>query len=65
MFVEDPIQIFPDDAKMNCVLKFASDLYSLKSTATLLYTNDMKVLIDIIIREITDRSENDAVSYLY
>jgi len=46
MFVEDPIQIFPDDAKMNCVLKFASDLYSLKSTATLLYTNDMKVLID-------------------
>ncbi|KAF6038926.1 nckipsd [Bugula neritina] len=62
---EDPIQIFPDDAKMNCVLKFASDLYSLKSTATLLYTNDMKVLIDIIIREITDRSENDAARTEY
>jgi len=45
----------------NSVLRFLADLYSSKSTANLLYSNDAKVLIDINVRQLTDLSAGDKV----
>jgi len=45
----------------NSVIKFLSDLYSCQRTANLLYTNDAKVLIDIIVRQLNDLSPGDQV----
>ena len=47
----------------NSVIKFLSDLYSCQRTANLLYTNDAKVLIDIIVRQLNDLSPGDQVLY--
>ena len=63
MFVEDPCRVIPNDEQMSSVLKFAIDLYSLEATAQLIYTNDVKVLIDIIIRQLTDLSDTDKVGF--
>lgn len=49
---------------MNSVLKFLSDLYSCRQTANLLYTNDAKVLIDIIVRQLSDLSAGNQVGLL-
>lgn len=46
---------------MSSVLKFAIDLYSIEGTSQLIYTNDVKVLIDIIIRQLNDLSDTDKV----
>lgn len=46
----------------NSVIKFLSDMYSRHQTASLLYTNDAKVLIDIIVRQLSDLSPGDQVS---
>ena len=43
------------------LLKFLGDLYSTRSTAGLLYTNDAHVLIDIVLRQLTDLSPGDKV----
>ena len=63
MLVEDPCRVIPNDEQMSSVLKFAIDLYSLEATAQLIYTNDVKVLIDITIRQLTDLSDTDKVSF--
>ncbi|XP_050409446.1 NCK-interacting protein with SH3 domain [Patella vulgata] len=58
---DDPVNIFdhkPDAP--NSVIKFFQDLYSAKKTANLLYTNDAMVLIDILIRQISDLPAGDA-----
>ena len=47
------------------LLKFMSDMYSAPSTSTLLYTNDEKVLIDIILRQLADLSAADKVRQLF
>lgn len=52
-----------DETMMNSVLKFAIDIYSQESTAGLLYTNDAKLLIDIVIRQLTDLSPGDKVGW--
>lgn len=44
------------------VLKLFLDLFSRKTTADLFYTNDIKVLIDIVVRSISDLSPGDDVS---
>jgi hypothetical protein len=41
------------------------DLFSWDKTASLVYTNDIKVLIDIIVRQLADLSPGEAVSQLY
>ena len=55
------MKVIANDDQMNSVLKFAIDLYSQHSTAMLLYTNDVMVLIDIVIRQLTDLSNQDKV----
>ncbi|CAH0554658.1 unnamed protein product [Brassicogethes aeneus] len=57
---EDPVRIFDHlPAPPHSLLKLFNDLFSKKSTASLFYTNDTKVLIDIIVRNISDLSTGD------
>ena len=50
----------PPDA----VMKFLQDLYSSPQTSSILYTNDAKVLVDIILRHLIDLSPGDIVSWI-
>jgi len=60
--VDDPVRMFEYQMQSpNSVIKFLSDLYSCQRTANLLYTNDAKVLIDIIVRQLNDLSPGDQV----
>jgi len=60
--VDDPVRMFHYQTNSpNSVIKFLSDLYSGQQTANLLYTNDAKVLIDIIVRQLNDLSPGDQV----
>ncbi|KAJ8950413.1 hypothetical protein NQ318_003689 [Aromia moschata] len=57
---EDPVRIFDHEpAPPHSLLKLFNDLFSRRTTATLFYTNDIKVLIDIIVRNISDLSPGD------
>ncbi|XP_018561929.1 NCK-interacting protein with SH3 domain isoform X2 [Anoplophora glabripennis] len=57
---EDPVRIFDHEpAPPHSLLKLFNDLFSRRSTASLFYTNDIKVLIDIIVRNISDLSPGD------
>ncbi|KAF5304952.1 hypothetical protein FQA39_LY09426 [Lamprigera yunnana] len=57
---EDPVRIFEHKpTPQHSLLKLFLDLFSQKSTAKLFYTNDIKVLIDIIVRNISDLSPGD------
>jgi len=59
---DDPVRMFNYQTQSpNSVIKFLSDLYSCQRTANLLYTNDAKVLIDIIVRQLNDLSPGDQV----
>lgn len=61
-FADDPVRIFEHEpAPPNSVLKLFIDLFSKSSTANLFYTNDVKVLIDIIVRQLADLSPGDQV----
>jgi hypothetical protein len=51
-------------AKIHSVLKLFIDLFSGSTTAQLFYTNDTKVLVDIIARQLADLSPGDEVSTL-
>lgn len=46
----------------SAVLKLFVDLFATRETAALFYTNDNKVLIDILVRQLSDLSAGDAVS---
>lgn len=46
---------------INSVLKMFIDLFSLPETAGLFYSNDNKVLIDILVRQLSDLSAGDPV----
>ncbi|XP_051169754.1 NCK-interacting protein with SH3 domain isoform X1 [Leptopilina boulardi] len=57
---EDPVRIFDHQpAPPDSVLKMFVDLFSKEVTANLFYTNDVKVLIDIILRQLFDISPGD------
>lgn len=61
-FAEDPVRIFDHEpAPPHSVVKLFLDLFSRKATAVLFYTNDVKVLIDIVVRNISDLSAGDPV----
>jgi len=49
----------------NAVMKILQDMYSRKETSFILYTNDAKVLIDILLRHLIDLSPGDEVCTLY
>ncbi|XP_038215929.1 NCK-interacting protein with SH3 domain [Zerene cesonia] len=58
---EDPVRIFDHEpAPTHAVLKLVIDLFSRKKTADHFYTNDVKVAIDIIVRQLADLSPGDA-----
>ncbi|KPJ06171.1 NCK-interacting protein with SH3 domain [Papilio machaon] len=57
---EDPVHIFDHEpAPPHSVLKLVIDLFSRKKTAEHFYTNDVKVAIDIIVRQLADLSPGD------
>ncbi|CAC5411706.1 unnamed protein product [Mytilus coruscus] len=59
---DDPVKMFEfQSCHQNSVMKFVTDLYRDKSTSSLLYTNDAKVLVDMIIRMLTDLQPGDEV----
>ncbi|XP_050310119.1 NCK-interacting protein with SH3 domain [Anthonomus grandis grandis] len=63
---EDPIRIFDHQpAPPHSLLKLFKDLFSRHTTADLFYTNDTKVLIDIIVRNIADISPGDMKRHDY
>jgi DNA-directed RNA polymerase subunit H (RpoH/RPB5) len=63
--VEDPVRIFEHQpVPPHSVLKLFVDLFSNAKTAALFYTNDTKVLIDIIVRQLADLSPGDSVSFI-
>lgn len=47
---------------VNTVLKMLVDLFSIPLTASMFYTNDVKVLIDILVRQLSDLCCGDPVS---
>jgi len=59
---DDPVKMFDfQTCHQNSVMKFVTDLFRDKPTSSLLYTNDAKVLVDIIIRQLTDLQPGDEV----
>ena len=55
MFAVDPVRIFDHEpAPPNSILKLFIDLFASDDTASLFYTNDIKVLIDITLRQLFD-----------
>ena len=61
--VEDPIKVLKHSTDtMNSVLKIFIDIFSIPETAGMFYTNDNKVLIDIIVRQLTDLCAGNPVS---
>jgi len=46
---------------LSSVIKLLHDLYSDESTANLLYTNDADIVINVIIRQLTNLSAGDEV----
>ncbi|XP_022081462.1 NCK-interacting protein with SH3 domain-like [Acanthaster planci] len=62
----DPVRMFEYDPKPpNSLLKFLCDIFASADTSSLFYTNDMNVLIDIIVRQLTDRSPGDKLRTEY
>lgn len=47
------------------VLKMMRDMYSTQATAAIFYTNDERVVCDIIIRQLTDLPADDKVRYSF
>ena len=45
----------------NSVLKILQDMFSNKETSGIFFTNDLMVLIDIILRQLTDLADGDKV----
>lgn len=47
---------------MNTVLRMFIDIFSHSDTAGMFYTNDIKVLIDIVVRQLSDLDAGNVVS---
>ena len=63
---EDPIRMFDHQTyPVQSQVKFMIDMFSQTGTASLLYVNDAKVMIDIIIRYLTDLQPGDKVRAQY
>lgn len=62
----DPVALLKHTAPpINSVLKILIDMYNLPVTASLFYTNDNKVLIDIIVRQLSDLSAGEPIRRHY
>lgn len=49
----------------NSILKFFSDLFSIKTSKNIFYSNDFNVIIDIIIRKLTNLTAEDQIRVDY
>ncbi|XP_050716102.1 NCK-interacting protein with SH3 domain-like isoform X4 [Eriocheir sinensis] len=57
---EDPLAMFEHEPRPpHSVLKMMRDMYSTRATASIFYTNDERVVCDIIIRQLTDLPSDD------
>lgn len=57
---EDPVRVFKHEpVPKHSVLKLFIDIFSKPSSAQLFYTNDVRALIDIIVRQLSDLSPDD------
>lgn len=58
---EDPVRMFEDHlpAPDNSVIRLLTDLFCEPSTARLFYTNDVHVLVDILLHNLCDLSPDD------
>lgn len=57
---EDPVRIFDHEpGPPHSLLKLFIDVFGKEATANLFYTNDTKVLIDIVVRQLSDLSAGD------
>ncbi|XP_022800633.1 NCK-interacting protein with SH3 domain-like isoform X2 [Stylophora pistillata] len=55
--VEDPTALFQyPRSSPDAVLKFVTDIFSSQDTSEFFYTSDMKILIEIVLRQLTDLS---------
>ncbi|XP_046680043.1 LOW QUALITY PROTEIN: NCK-interacting protein with SH3 domain [Homalodisca vitripennis] len=57
---DDPLRAYSSTSGGKSIFKMFYDLFSFDKTAALVYTNDIKVLIDMIVRQLTDLSPGDA-----
>lgn len=61
--LEDPTALFSyPRACPDSVLKFLTDIFSSRDTAGFFYTSDMMILIEIVLRQLTDLSPGAGVS---
>lgn len=58
---DDPTVVLKHERanKVNAVLKLVMDLFDTRDSASLFYTSDCKVLIDILVRQLSDLSAGD------
>ena len=61
VYTEDPVVIKEANVP-NSLTKMLMDLFSHSTTASLFYTNDLLVVIDIITRQLTDLNPDDKVT---
>ncbi|XP_072176871.1 NCK-interacting protein with SH3 domain-like [Diadema setosum] len=62
----DPVKMFEHSQDtQDSLLKFMGDIFSSPTTSDLFYSNDMKVLIDIVVRQMTDLLPGDQVRTEY
>lgn len=65
-FAEDPTRVLPHDIDVpNSVLKFMVDLFSIPSLIELFYLNDIKVLLDIVVRQLSDLLPGEKVHIFF
>ncbi|XP_055629892.1 NCK-interacting protein with SH3 domain [Toxorhynchites rutilus septentrionalis] len=63
---EDPVHTLKHTpAHINPVLKMLVDLFSRTETASIFYTNDQNVLIDILVRQLSDLSAGEPIRKWY
>ncbi|XP_077292148.1 NCK-interacting protein with SH3 domain [Arctopsyche grandis] len=63
---DDPVRVLDHPCTIqHSVLKLALDTFSRRTTASLFYTNDTRVLLDITVRQLADLSAGDERRRLY
>ncbi|KAM9408868.1 NCK-interacting protein with SH3 domain [Pholidichthys leucotaenia] len=63
---DDPVCMFKHTPPApHCVLKFLQDVFASRETAGIFYSTDMRVMIDITVRQISDLSPGDKLRMEY
>lgn len=62
--LDDPVLMIDDDdapARINSVIKLVLDMFDSECCCQLFYTNDVNVLIDIVLRQISNLGSTEKV----